>query len=103
MCQRLSSHMLFFTDLHLPSRPSPLCKPYPPKEKKEKQREREQQNGYDAWLASREILSQKGTYLIAGAQRQLNLANARLAYRCIVQDSAFDFVRVRVDLANFLN
>ncbi|KAF9468908.1 P-loop containing nucleoside triphosphate hydrolase protein [Collybia nuda] len=96
MCQRLSSHMLFFTDLHIPSpsRPSPLCRPQLLKEKKEKPRERESRSGYDAWLASREVPSQKGAYLIAGAQRPLNLANARLAYRCLVEDSALSFFQV---------
>ncbi|KAG6850050.1 hypothetical protein H0H93_001866 [Arthromyces matolae] len=37
------------------------------------------QSVYDAWLTSREIPDQKGIYLVAGAQRPLTLANARLA------------------------
>jgi hypothetical protein len=99
--------MLFFADLHLPSRPiGPQCKSHSPKERerereKEKGKERASDNVYDVWLASREMPAQKGVYLVAGAQRQLNVTNARLAYRCLVQDSAFDFVRLEIFFSTF--
>jgi hypothetical protein len=86
VCQTLGSHMLR-TELRWPSRSAPLLKPRSMEKEKEPKR-----TVYDAWLASREIPSQKGIYTVAGAQRQVNLANARLAY-CIIQSCASDFVR----------
>lgn len=88
VCQSLSSRMLR-SELHLPSRSIPLTK-----SSSFKGKGKEPQSVYDAWLASRETLGQKGVYLPPGAQRQVNLANARLAYN-IVQGCAFDFVRIR--------
>ena len=88
MCQSLRSHMLR-SELHLPSRSTTNTRP-PPKEK-DKGKDKEPKSVYDAWLASREIPGQKGVYLVAGAQRQVNFANAYLAYS-IIQTCAFDFV-----------
>jgi hypothetical protein len=76
------------SELHLPARSSTHTRS-PPKDSI-----KELEPVYDAWLASREIPEQKGgPYLVAGAQRQVNLANLRLAY-CIIQGCAFDFVKL---------
>lgn len=86
MCQSISSQMLR-SELRLPSRSTTLPKT------SLKEKDKEPKSVYDAWLASRQIPGQKGAYLVAGAQRQVNLANARLAY-CIIHSCAFDFVRL---------
>jgi len=86
LCQTLSSHMLR-SELHLPSRPTT------PARNPSKDKEKVPETVYDAWLTSREIPGQKSIYLAAGTQRQVNFANARLAY-CIIQKCAFDFVRL---------
>jgi hypothetical protein len=74
-------------ELHLPTRSSTHTTSSPKENKKELEAV------YDVWLVSREIPGQKGGYLVAGAQRQVNLANVRLAYR-IIQGCAYDFVRL---------
>lgn len=45
---------------------------------------------YDAWLASR-LTSERGVFLVPGAQRPLNVANMSLAYT-ISKKCAFDLV-----------
>lgn len=47
---------------------------------------------YDAWLASRAMPGQTGSYLVPGAQRPLTLANAKLAL-FVAQHCTLDFVR----------
>lgn len=90
MCQSISSQMLR-SELRLPSRSTTLPKT------SLKEKDKEPKSVYDAWLASRQIPGQKGAYLVAGAQRQVNLANARLAY-CIIHSCAFDFFKVLLEL-----
>ncbi|RDB20513.1 Subtilin transport ATP-binding protein SpaT [Hypsizygus marmoreus] len=96
MCQRLSSHMLVFADFHFPSRGTPLARHSPTKESLSTSR-RPARKGpetiYDAWLASRTLPGHKDSYLVAGAQRQLSLANARLAFCTILQECVFDFFK----------
>jgi len=87
VCQRLTSQMFLFPDLHkCPHQPiahstldDPPAKPQGPK------------SVYELWLASREIPGQNGVYLVPGAQRRLTYANTRLA-RVAVQNCVFDFV-----------
>lgn len=93
ICQRLSSQMLFFPDFNIPSPSPPSLQKRPlhsstPKDTPGKT----PHSVYDAWLASRKI-HDNGTYLGAGAQRQLTCANARLAFSPTVQKCVFDFVR----------
>jgi hypothetical protein len=80
------------SELHLPSRSTTLTKTSDKEKEKDEDEEKEPKSVYEAWLASREIPDQNGVYLVAGAQRQVNFANAHLAY-CIIQTCAFDFVR----------
>ncbi|KAG6866497.1 hypothetical protein C0991_003041 [Blastosporella zonata] len=93
MCQRLSSHMLF-NNLHLAS---PDTKRRPSKESYEPPDDPDTWRGpdsaYDAWLASREVPGQKGIYLVAGAQRPLTCANARLALCTTIHRCVFDFFK----------
>ncbi|KAG6833842.1 hypothetical protein H0H87_011776 [Tephrocybe sp. NHM501043] len=93
MCQRLSSHMLF-NNLHLPSpdaKHSSSKVTYEPLD--DPNTWRGPDSAYDAWLASREVPGQKGTYLVAGAQRPLSLANARLALCTTIHRCVFDFFK----------
>jgi len=86
MCQRLGArHMTFSDDFHLPS-----CGPSLQKE--ERRPPQTLDSVYDAWLASRLMGSQRGTYLVPGSQRPLNRVNARLA--CIItKKCAFDLFK----------
>lgn len=47
---------------------------------------------FDAWLTSRKVTAQDGDLLVPGAQRQLNLANARLALY-VTRQCSYSFVR----------
>ncbi|KAF8897213.1 P-loop containing nucleoside triphosphate hydrolase protein [Infundibulicybe gibba] len=86
MCQRLNARrMLFPDDFHLPSRTSNPSRKAPPSNTLD--------SVYDAWLASRRVPGQKGTHLVPGAQRPLNLENARLA-GMITHMCAFEFFKV---------
>ncbi|GLB33489.1 putative P-loop containing nucleoside triphosphate hydrolase protein [Lyophyllum shimeji] len=97
MCQKLSGHMLFFNNLHLSARETPVTKHPPTKETIDPVEEPDSWNSpetaYDAWLASREIPGQNGTYLVAGAQRPLSLPNARLAFSATIHKCAFSFFK----------
>lgn len=82
MRQRLGSRRaLFPADFHLPARSPSSSKPQRPAP----------DSVYDAWLKSREMPQQKGSYLVPGAPRPLTLDNARLALY-ISQTCIFDLV-----------
>ncbi|KAF5387897.1 hypothetical protein D9615_000106 [Tricholomella constricta] len=97
MCHRLSSHMLFSNYVQLPHRGTSVAKHPPSKDSIDVAEEPDVWKGphtaYDAWLASREIPGQKGTYLVAGAQRPLSFANARLAFCTTIHRCVFDFFK----------
>ncbi|TFK29234.1 P-loop containing nucleoside triphosphate hydrolase protein [Coprinopsis marcescibilis] len=63
----------FPTDFHLPQRPSSSSKTASSKPQPSPE------SLYDAWLKSRELPHQKGTYLVPGAPRALTVQNFRLA------------------------
>lgn len=77
----ISRRLLFPADFQLPPRnPQPKTPKVEP------------EHVYDAWLASREIPGQKGSYLVPGAQRSLTIDNARLAL-FVTRHCTLDFVR----------
>ncbi|PPQ92350.1 hypothetical protein CVT25_008700 [Psilocybe cyanescens] len=53
----------------------------------------EPESVYDAWLASREIPGQPGSYLVPGAPRALNTKNAQLALY-VTRTCTLDFLRM---------
>ncbi|KAH0587187.1 hypothetical protein H2248_005996 [Termitomyces sp. 'cryptogamus'] len=85
---------MFFNTPHLPS---PDAKHLPPEENchpvEESDIWEEPESAYGAWLASREVPGQKDTYLVAGAQRPLSLANARLALCATIYGSVFNLFK----------
>ncbi|KJA24573.1 hypothetical protein HYPSUDRAFT_136209 [Hypholoma sublateritium FD-334 SS-4] len=78
----LSRKLLFPADFQIPSRNA-----------KQKAQKPEPELIYDAWLASRAMPGQTGSYLVPGAQRPLTLANARLAL-FVAQHCTLDFFKV---------
>ncbi|KAF8974685.1 P-loop containing nucleoside triphosphate hydrolase protein [Flammula alnicola] len=79
----ISRRLLFPADFQLPPRNPSYSKAS----------KLEPESIYDAWLASREIPGQKGSYLVPGAPRPLTLENARLAL-FVTQHCTLDFLRV---------
>ncbi|KAF8204859.1 P-loop containing nucleoside triphosphate hydrolase protein [Pholiota molesta] len=78
----ISRRLLFPADFQLPPRnPQPKTPKVEP------------EHVYDAWLASREIPGQKGSYLVPGAQRSLTIDNARLAL-FVTRHCTLDFMGV---------
>jgi len=80
-CRSISRKLLFPADFQLPPR-SPL----PTGNAK-----LDPETAYEAWLASRRIPGQNGSYLVPGAPRPLTLENARLAL-FVTQTCTLDFV-----------